>query len=107
MFPDTDLRVLLPEGDEFATLADKFSSAGAQACQVRYLLEDEAIIADGQRREVVSRVCRLNSSTAGRTPKSAPEAPCAPPGPQSQYWRASTQRTPETHLPSVRLAATE
>jgi hypothetical protein len=37
---------MLPEGDEFATLADKFSSAGAQVRQARYLVEDEAIIVD-------------------------------------------------------------
>ena len=48
-----------------ATLADKFSSAGAQARQARYLLDDEAIVVDGQRREVVSRVSRLNNLDRG------------------------------------------
>jgi helicase len=38
-----DLRVLLPEGDEFAILADKLGGAGAQVRRVRYLLEDETI----------------------------------------------------------------
>ena len=41
--PDTDVRVLLPEGDEFAILADKFDGAGAQVRRVRYLLEDEVV----------------------------------------------------------------
>lgn len=63
--PDTDLRVLLPEGDEFAILADKLSGAGAQVRQVRYLLEDEAIIADGRHHEVVSRVCQLGKPGRG------------------------------------------
>jgi helicase len=43
VLPDTDLRILLPEGDEFAVQADKLSGAGAQVRRVRYLLEDEAI----------------------------------------------------------------
>jgi helicase len=63
--PDTDLRVLLPEGDEFATLADKLSGAGAQVRQVRYLLEDEAINADGQHRELITRVCWLSKPGRG------------------------------------------
>jgi helicase len=54
--PDCDVRVLLPEGDEFAILDEKLSGAGAEVRRVRYLLEDEDITA----REMVSRVCGLN-----------------------------------------------
>jgi helicase len=43
--PDTDLRVLLPDTDEFAVKAAEFSAAGAQLRQVKYLLEDEFITA--------------------------------------------------------------
>lgn len=41
--PDTDLRVLLPEGGEFDIAADKLAAAGAQVRRVRYLLEDAVI----------------------------------------------------------------
>ncbi|MGD0557048.1 MAG: DEAD/DEAH box helicase [Streptosporangiaceae bacterium] len=63
--PDTDLRVLLPEGDEFAILGDKLSGAGAQVRQVRYLLEDEAIVSDGRHHEAVVRMCRLGELNRG------------------------------------------
>jgi helicase len=67
--PEADLRVLLPDGDEFTVLADKLSAAGAQVRKVRYLLEDEAIIADGRHYEVVSRVCRLGKPDRGTRTK--------------------------------------
>jgi helicase len=63
--PDTDLRVLLPDTDEFAVLADKLSGAGAQLRQVKYLLEDEVITASREHQEVVSRVCGLNNLYRG------------------------------------------
>jgi helicase len=47
MIPDfpsgADVRVLLPEGDEFEVLADKVAGSGAEVRRVRYLLEREAI----------------------------------------------------------------
>jgi helicase len=58
--PDAELRVLLPEGDEFGVLAEEFSSMGAEVRRVRYLLEDEAIVSSRQAGEAVSRVCGLN-----------------------------------------------
>ena len=39
--PGTELRVLLPEDDRFAILAEKLEGMGAQVRRVRYPLEDE------------------------------------------------------------------
>jgi helicase len=63
--PDTDLRVLLPDTDEFAVRAEEFSAVGAQVRQVKYLLEDEVITASAGSREVVSRVCGLHKPYRG------------------------------------------
>jgi helicase len=63
--PDTDLRVLLPDTDEFVILAEKLSAAGAQLRRVKYLLEDEDIVASREHKEVVSRVCGLNKPYRG------------------------------------------
>jgi helicase len=60
--PDTDLRVLVPDNDEFAITAAEFSAAGGQLRQVKYLLEDEAITAAGETQEVVSRTCALDAA---------------------------------------------
>jgi helicase len=68
--PGTDLRVLLPEDDGFAILAEKLVGIGAQVRRVRYLLEDDAIVAAGgaqHRRQLVasSSVCRLSRPYRG------------------------------------------
>jgi helicase len=63
--PDTDLRVLLPDTDEFAVVAEKLSGVGAQLRQVKYLLEDEIITASGEHHEAVSRVCGLSEPYRG------------------------------------------
>lgn len=60
-----DLRVLLPEDDQFAILEKKLEGAGAQVRRVRYLLEDEAITTapdaqPGRGLVASSGVCRLN-----------------------------------------------
>lgn len=60
-----DLRVLLPEGDEFEALANKLAEAGNQVRQVRYLLEDEAITGQGGHREAVTRLSRLSEPSSG------------------------------------------
>ena len=62
---DTDLRVLLPEGDEFESLADKLADMGARVRQVKYLLEDEAITGQGKRREVTTRLSRPGQLGSG------------------------------------------
>jgi ATP-dependent DNA helicase len=62
---DTDLRVLLPDTDEFAIRARELSAAGAQVRQVKYLLEDEGITASMGYQEVVSRVCGLHKPYRG------------------------------------------
>ncbi len=66
----TDLRVLLPEGDRFAILAEKLEGMGAQVRRARYLVEDEAITAPvgvpGHRKLVASsRLCRLSQPSRG------------------------------------------
>jgi helicase len=68
--PGTDLRVLLPEDDGFAILAEKLVGIGAQVRRVRYLLEDDAIVAAASaqhRRQLVasSSVCRLSRPYRG------------------------------------------
>ena len=63
--PDTDLRVLLPDTDDFAIAAEGFSAAGAQLRRVKYLLEDEIITASDEHQEVVSRVCGLTRPYRG------------------------------------------
>lgn len=57
--PDTDLRVMLPDTDEFAVTAEKFAAVGAQLRRVKYLLEEEVITASREHQEVISRVCWL------------------------------------------------
>ena len=56
---------VLPAGDEFAILADKLAGLGAQVRRVRYLLEDEAIVAAAGAQPdgglvASSGVCRLS-----------------------------------------------
>jgi helicase len=68
--PGTDLRVLLPEDDRFAVLAEKLAGLGAQVRRVRYLVEDEAVTAAPgarHRRALVasSGLCRLNRPYRG------------------------------------------
>lgn len=63
--PDTDPRVLLPDIDEFAVRAKEFAAAGAQLRQVRYLVEDEIIIASRERQEAINRTCGLNRPYRG------------------------------------------
>jgi helicase len=63
--PCTELRVLLPEDHQFAVLEEKLEGMGAQVRRVRYLLEDEAIVAAANaphRSRLVARssVCRLS-----------------------------------------------
>jgi ATP-dependent DNA helicase len=63
--PGADLRVLLPEGEQFAVLHEKLAAGGAQVRRVRYLLEEEAITgatgrADDDQLAAVSCLCRLN-----------------------------------------------
>jgi helicase len=69
--PDTDLRVLVPDTDEFAIRAEELAAAGARVRRVRYLLEDEVITASGDHQEVVSRVCGLNKPYRGTYTKAA------------------------------------
>jgi helicase len=57
--PDTDLRVLLPDTDEFAMTGRRLSAVGAEFRRVKYLLEDEVITASREGREVTSRTCGL------------------------------------------------
>jgi helicase len=61
---DTDLRVLLPEGDEFESLVGKFVDMGAQVRQIRYLMEDEAITGRGRYPEVSTRLSQLSQSVS-------------------------------------------
>jgi helicase len=63
--PDTDLRVLVPDTDEFAIRAEELAAVGAQVRRVKYLLEDEAITASRDHQEVVSRACGLNKPYRG------------------------------------------
>jgi helicase len=63
--PDTDLRVLLPDTDEFATRAKELADGGIRLRRVKYLLEDEVIVASPEHQEVVSRVCGLNRPYRG------------------------------------------
>jgi helicase len=68
--PGTELRVLLPEDDRFAILAEKLEGMGAHVRRVRYLLEDEAIttaVGAQDRGQLLasSRVCRLNRPYRG------------------------------------------
>jgi helicase len=72
--PDTDLRILLPDTDEFAIVAEKFDAAGAQLRQVKYLLEDEVITASREHQEVVSRVCALAKPYRGTYTKATGSA---------------------------------
>jgi helicase len=63
------VRILLPEDDQFTVLAEKLAAAGARVRRVKYLLEDEAITADGsdyRRLTAASRVCQLNQAHRGR-----------------------------------------
>lgn len=57
--PDTDLRVLLPDTDEFSFRVKELTDAGVRFRRVKYLLEDEAITASREYQEVVTRVCGL------------------------------------------------
>jgi helicase len=72
--PDTELRVLLPDTDEFAITAEEFSAAGARLRQVKYLLEDEVITASREHQEVVSRVCGLAKPYRGTYTKATGSA---------------------------------
>lgn len=68
--PGTDLRVLLPEDDGFAILAEKLVGIGAQVRRVRYLLEDDSIVAaagaqHGRQLVASSSVCRLSRPYRG------------------------------------------
>jgi helicase len=68
--PGTDLRVLLPEGDEFAVIQEKLAADGAQVRRVRYLLEEEEITGPStpgadDRVVAVSGLCRLNQLSRG------------------------------------------
>jgi helicase len=58
--PDTDLRVLVPDAEEFATRGAEFRAAGARVRQVKYLLEDEVITASRGQQAVTSWACALN-----------------------------------------------
>jgi helicase len=68
--PDTDLRVLLPDGDEFTVMQEKLAAGGAQVRRVRYLLEEGEITgmsapgADDQL-VAISRLCRLDRLSRG------------------------------------------
>jgi helicase len=75
--PDTDLRVLLPDTEDFAAAAAEFSAAGAQVRRVKYLLEDEAISASREHREVISRVCGLSIPYRGTYTKATGSAVAA------------------------------
>jgi helicase len=55
-----DVRVLLPEDEQFTVLAEKMTGSGMQVRRVRYLVEDEAITADGGQLSALSRTCYLN-----------------------------------------------
>jgi len=68
--PAADLRVLLPEGDEFTVLQEKLAADGAQVRRVRYLLEEEEITGPStwgvdDQLVAVSRLCRLNQLSRG------------------------------------------
>jgi helicase len=63
--PGTDLRVLLPQDEQFTVLAEKITGTGGQARQVRYLVEDEVVSAERGRLTVIGRACRLNRPDRG------------------------------------------
>jgi helicase len=63
--PDTDLRVLVPDTEEFAIRGKEFSAAGARVRKAKYLLEDEVVTASRGHQEVVSRACVLNNPYRG------------------------------------------
>jgi helicase len=48
LLPGGELRVLLPEGEEFRPAQDTFARAGAEVRRVRYLLEEETISAPAE-----------------------------------------------------------
>jgi helicase len=85
--PDTDLRVLLPDTDEFAITAAAFSAAGAQLRQVKYLVEDEIIAASRKYQEVVSRVCGLTRPYRGTYTKETGSAVAAAKDAFLLMWR--------------------
>jgi helicase len=85
--PDTDLRVLLPDTDDFAIAAAEFSAAGAQVRRVKYLLEDEVIAAHREHRGVLSRVCGLSSPDRGTYTKAAGSAVAAAREAFALMWR--------------------
>ena len=63
--PGADVRVLLPDDDQFGVLEEKLQAAGAQVRRVRYLLEDDAITTvpgaeHGHGLLASSSVCRLS-----------------------------------------------
>jgi len=100
--PGGDLRVLLPEDDRFAILAEKLEGIGAQVRRVRYLLEDEAITvaADAQHRHQLvasSSVCRLNRSYRGSLAEVQGSAAAAARDAFDILW--------QDHLPAARLEA--
>jgi helicase len=63
--PGTDLRVLVPDTQEFATRAEELAADAARLRRVKYLLEDEVITASHEHQEVVSRICGLSRPYRG------------------------------------------
>ncbi|GIH21401.1 DEAD/DEAH box helicase [Rugosimonospora africana] len=80
--PGSDIRVLLPDDERFTELQDKLAVAGADTRRVRYLLEDESIVATGDddnpRLVAAASECGLVRPGARRTTHaSGPEAEAA------------------------------
>jgi helicase len=59
-----DLRVLLPDDEQFTVLAEKITGAGGQVRRIRYLVEDE-VVSSEPTLTAVSRACRLNRPDRG------------------------------------------
>jgi helicase len=60
-----DLRVLLPDDEQFTVLAEKITGAGGQVRRIRYLVEDELVTSERGQLTAVSRACRLNRPYRG------------------------------------------
>jgi helicase len=76
--PDTDLRVLLPDTDEFAITAAEFSAAGGQLRQLKYLLEDEVITASsGAARDAFALMWRDADPVGAQQASTTPTATSA------------------------------
>jgi helicase len=105
--PGIDLRVMLPDDEQFAVLAEKIAGSGGQVRRVRYLVEDEVVTSNRGQLTAISRACRLNRPDRGTFVELASGAAAGPRDAFDAMWDADATDGQDAATPAEAVVPAE